>query len=365
MPPIAHSPPVQRLGKAMGRFGRRLSDFLLDLIFPVPAPRLLPAPDAVKKVLLVRPNFRIGNALLATPLIEALQTRFPDARVDVLTADSTRSIFERSEAARIHTTTRRSILRPWIVFSLFRTLRREGYDVALEGGMGSFSGGLWCWLCGAAFRVGVDGRNRRFINVPLGPVHPRHAYDWAVEVATRLGSSCSDHPVLRALSEDREEAAEVWREAGVLQEDGSVRPYIATFVGGHLEKRWAGDRWVALIRALEERGLPVLVLVGPEEIGLAKRIAAQVDAGACVVAPGSLGRLAVLLGEARVVVSTDSGPMHLAVAAGATLLTLVLTRTSLRYTPRGERDATLVAPSADEVLQAVIERLPPGGTRAD
>ncbi len=357
--PLLHAPWVQRIGKFSGRLGRQISDFLLDRIFPIPSPVALPDPEIPRKVLLLRPNFRIGNALLATPLIDALKRRFPRAEVGVLTTDATQVIFERTAADRIHTTTRRSVGRPWLAVALWRELRREGYEVALEGGMGSFSGGLWAWLCGAPIRVGVDGRNRRFLNVPLGELHPKHAYDWSLEVARRIGSDCADHPVIELRTEDHAEARDVWREAGLLREDGQVRPHIAAFVGGHLDKRWGNANWVELIQALAARDLPVLVLVGPEEIGLARELARTAGTGAFVVAPGPLGRLGALLREAELVVSTDSGPMHLAVAAGATLLTLVTAETSRRYTPRGPNDATLVHPSAATALQEILTRLPP------
>lgn len=349
---IAHAPIVQRAGKRAGRLGRLLLDGLLDLVFPVPAPQELPPEDTIREVLLVRPNFRIGNALLATPLVGALKKRFPHARVSVLATDATRVIFERTEADRIHTTTRRAVRRPWLVLTLFRELRRRRYDLAVEAGMGSFSGGLWTWLCGAGLRAGVVGRNRRFLNIPLPELHPPHAYDWAVGVASALGAEALDHPQIEVREEDREAAREIWQEAGLLRDDGSLRPHVATFVGGHLDKRWGNRNWVELIGALAERDRPVLVLVGPEEMQLAREIAAHAGENAFVVPPGPLPRLAAILGSAELVISTDSGPMHLAVAAGARLLTLVTAETSKRYTPRGKDDRTLIRPTPAEVIEA-------------
>lgn len=349
---LAHKPTLQRLGKRAGRLGRVVLDRVLDLVFPAPAPIGLPAEEEIREILLVRPNFRIGNALLATPLVGALQARFPRARVSVLATDATRIIFERTPVERIHTTTRRSVSRPWLVWRLFRELRQCHYDLAVEGGMGSFSGGLWTWLCGARFRVGVTGRNRRFLNVPLPELHPDHAYDWTVEVAAALDAEATDHPEIDLRDEDHEAARLLWEEAGLLRADGSLRPHVATFVGGHLDKRWGNDNWVELIRALGEHERPVLVLVGPEERELAHEIAQSAGPNAFVVAPGPLPRLAAILGAAELVISTDSGPMHLAVAAGARLLTLVTAETSKRYTPRGPQDRTLIRPTPAEVLAA-------------
>jgi ADP-heptose:LPS heptosyltransferase len=82
-------------------------------------------------------------------------------------------------------------------------------------------------------------------------------------------------------------------------------------------KRWPAARYAELADSLARQGLSCAVVVGPAEV----RLAAKVTAAARSALP-ALGadldsvELAALLARARVVVSNDSGPMHLAAAVG-------------------------------------------------
>ena len=53
--------------------------------------------------------------------------------------------------------------------------------------MGSFSGGLYSFLSGARYRIGVEGRGERFLNVLLPRPVCQHAYDDAVLLGEALG----------------------------------------------------------------------------------------------------------------------------------------------------------------------------------
>ena len=82
-------------------------------------------------------------------------------------------------------------------------------------------------------------------------------------------------------------------------------------------KRWPPDRFGALAGILRERhGLASVVLWGPGEEGVAEAVAAA-SAGAAVAAPRTeLPGLLALSRAARLFVSGDTGPLHLAAAAG-------------------------------------------------
>ncbi len=80
-------------------------------------------------------------------------------------------------------------------------------------------------------------------------------------------------------------------------------------------KRWAAEGYVEVINRLHAAGIPVALAGTPNERALCETIAA-----ACAAAPQNLaGRtdlaeLMALLAQARIVISNDSGPLHVAVA---------------------------------------------------
>ncbi len=354
---LRHHPALKRLGQRSGRGLRHFTDRLLDLLVPTPPPRPLPAVDTVKRVLLVRSNFRLGNALLATPLVGALQRIWPQARIDVLATDATADIFSRlPEIGKIHQLSRRFVARPLGAFRLLRELRGERYDLAIEGGMGSFSGGLASSLSGAGLRVGADGRNRRFLDVPLKAIEVRHAYDWVPELARQLGGHALDRPTFPLHPAEIADARQCLSGFGLLEPSGEPMPYAVAFVGGHLKKRWPIERWREVF-AQVAADLPILVALGPEEAHLAAGIAGPGTAGRLhVLPPGTIGRLGALFASAQVVATTDSGPLHLAAGVGARIVAVVSAAASERYLPRGPGDIVLRSPKPVEVAEALCER---------
>jgi len=344
---------AQRLGHAIGRAGREISGRVLDAVLPMRPSTSLDDVGDVRRLLLVRPNFRIGNTLLTNALVLGIHERFPDARLEILTGDTTTSLLAELPIDAVHLMSRSFVRKPWEFVALFWRLRRERFDVAIEAGFGSFSGGLYAFLTGARHRVGYEGRGARFLTVRLPRVGVDHAYDDAVVFARALGSSCPDRPVYRQTAVEEEDALRFLRETG-LAASGEVAPFVAVFVGGHLHKRWPHDRWQALLRRLEAEGVPLVVFVGPEEATFAPELRAALPASVRIVPPQSLRRFAALLARARLLVTIDSGPMHLGVALGVPILALLQSEKSLFYRPRGEEDRSIARPSVDAAAAAVL-----------
>jgi len=349
---IAHHPAAQRIGYRCGRIARYCVGRVLDRLLPVAANTPLDQVREVRRVLLVRPNFRIGNTLIASPLVLALRRRFPGARLDYLSGDTTASLLEHLPVDAVHSVSRRFILRPWQFVALFVRLRRMHYDVAVEAGMGSFSGGLYTLLTGARYRIGVSGRANRFLNVRLAHPKTAHVYDSAVAFARLLGADCPDHPVYAISAEESARAAVILRDIGLMR-DGAVQPFVGLFVGGHQSKRWPAPRWLDMARALGAAGARAVIFAGPEEGQGADRMRRDFGAAAVVVPPQPLRTFAALWSRAALVVTPDSGPMHLAAAFGVPTIAILQSEDSLKYRSRNPLDVVLMRAGIDEVVAAV------------
>jgi lipopolysaccharide heptosyltransferase II len=82
-------------------------------------------------------------------------------------------------------------------------------------------------------------------------------------------------------------------------------------------KRWPPERFTALADALALQGRACGLVVGPEETALGAAVSAAARAPLPVLgADLDPSELAALLSRARLLVSNDSGPMHLAAAVG-------------------------------------------------
>lgn len=344
---------ASRIGSALSPLGRRILQRTLDLFLPVEPNVPLADLGEVRRILLVRPNFRLGNALISSPLIAALRTRFPGACLDYLGGEGTLSVLDGLAVDRRIVMSRGFVLRPWRFVALFLELRRRRYDLAIEGAMGSFSGGLYTWLSGARHRLGVPRRNERFLDVRLPPTPVAHAYDGPVAFAAHLGVECADRPTYVVDPVEARAARELLGARGLLAADGRLTSFVALFVGGHGKKRWPVERWIALVEALRDDGVRAVVLVGPEEVDGLPELRRSLVGIAEVVEPQPLRIFAALLGAAGLVVTPDSGPMHLAVAVGTPVVAVLASRSSTFFRPRGTADVALVEPDVADVVAAL------------
>lgn len=99
------------------------------------------------------------------------------------------------------------------------------------------------------------------------------------------------------------------------------RPTIGLFPGSNASsRRWDADRYASLARRLTREGVRVLVFGGPQEMRLTAQVAGE--AGIDLGGRTDLPMLAAGLASCRLLVSNDSGPMHLAAAVGTPTVTL-------------------------------------------
>ncbi len=347
-------PGGQRVGHATGRAGRHTLGRLVEALLPRSARVSLEDVRGVQRVLLVRPNFRIGNTLMTNAIIPALRERFPAARLEYLTGDTTIALLDNMPIDEIHPMSRSYVARPWEFVALFRRLRRLHFDVAVEAGMGSFSGGLYSYLSGARYRIGIEGPGERFMNVLFPRPVCMHAYDDALEIGDALGMGCSDRPLYEVGEGEAAAGIEVLGGLGLVDTVGAVRPFVAVFVGGHLHKRWPNERWLEFVGALDDAGVPFLVVLGPEEASQEEVFRAALGAQGRVLTPQPLRIFAAVLAQCGVLVTPDSGPMHLGVALGVPTIAFLTGEDSRFYEPRGASDRAAVTPTASEAVELVL-----------
>lgn len=355
----SYHPAAQRVGMYFGRLGKRLLAYILDLIIPLPENLPLTAVHDVRRVLLVRPNFRIGNTLIASPLVLALSQRFPGAQLDFLSGDKTATLLANLPLSTVYSVSSRFIIRPWQFVALFWRLRRLRYDVAVETGS-SFSGGLYTFLTGARYRIGATGKGDHFFNLRLPHVFPEHIYDRPVAFARLLGADCPDHPIYVVSAAETARAEAILHAIGFVA-DGQLQSFVALFVGGHQKKRWPLSEWLELARALGAAGRRVAVFLGPEELRFREQLRRGLVGLAEVISPQPLRIFAALWSKAALIVTPDSGPMHLAAALGVPTIAILQTERSLKYCPRKPEDVVIMRPKAAIVLAAVM-RHPRGAT---
>jgi heptosyltransferase-2 len=135
-----------------------------------------------------------------------------------------------------------------------------------------------------------------------------------------------------------ETAAVALDRAGLDREDR--RPLIGLFAGAEFgpAKRWPLDRFGEVARRLRrlDSGARLLLIAGPKEVSLAVDLHTMTNRLAPVVGPNlDLAVLAGVLAALDLLVTNDSGPMHLAAAVGTPSVALFGPSDPRRTSPRG------------------------------
>ena len=229
--------------------------------------------------------------------------------------------------------------------ALSRELRVGAYDVVIDA-QGLAKSAVAAWVSGAALRVGHDRPRARegawlvaHRRVPTTAVH-------VIDQQRDLGRALGTRPTtawsfpLPAWGAERRWAAD-W-----LAEVRLTRPWMLNVGAGWPSKVWPEERQIGFARAAAERGLPLVLVWGsPGERLVAERIIDAADYGV-LAPPTTLPQLAGLLAQAAVVVSGDTGPLHMALAVGVPAVGLFGPVPAERNGPRGWGYRTLQAPGA-------------------
>jgi heptosyltransferase III len=346
--------------------GRAILLALIRLLFPR-APSSSPAIDSgqIRKLLVVRTDTRVGNVLLTTPLVRALRKGLPRARVDWLVAAGKESLVE-GLADRLLPFRKEDFFRHPLRFASFVLgLRRERYDVVIEAGHWHAFSFTSLWLTrftAAPIRIGhARGLADRFLThlVERDPAHLREVAA-KLELLGPLGMGSDGEQMDTTVDRDprvQQAAAAIVPPEGpqlVVLNPGARKP----------SHRWPAQNYGELARRLQEsHGVRTLVLWGPGEEELARQVEQASGGAATLAPPTNLALLAAVFRRSALVVTNDTGPMHLAVATGAPVVAVLMAEDGGRWShARRFAGVPVRAGSADEVqgvLEAVRAQLEP------
>lgn len=316
-------------------------------------PRALPSISQIDRLLIVKTS-SIGDVVHALPVAEAFKKARPSLSVGWLVRRRCADVLAGNpHIDRLHVVNDKPNVGDLV--RLRDELHSCGYQCALDM-QGLFLSGLCTWLSTAPIRLGID-RNREqnalFMTHPIIPGKPagrrgvdgitatdRHAVDILYGFAEALGAPM-DHT---EFAEQPYLAADPQTDL-----DAAIRalpsPRIGLSVGASSAyKRWPAAHWSILADRLTATGAGVVFVGDKRDAETVKSVLAGCSAQGLVVdASGktTLRQLAAVLRLCDVVVSADSGPMHLAVAVGTPVVALFGSTNPDRTGPYGRRNTVL------------------------
>lgn len=314
----------------------------------------------IERIIVIRPNYRIGNAVLSTAIIDPLRLKYPGASIDFLATDKTAGLFRNLPVGKVATLSRSAIFRPWRLVSLARSLRAGRYDLAVQLEDGSLTGLVISRLVGARYVIGKPRGSACWYDVNIRE-DVDHAYDTASVFSKALGVACLPRPQLVFGPEEEARAVSTLESLGVPAPQGNLAPYVALFVGGHADKVCPAEFWTELCRGLNHLCHPFVVFVGPEESAIAPVLEQAVAAlpHGRICPPRSLREFAAMLGQASSIITPDSGPMHIAAALQVPIIAMARSQRSKAFIPAYDDTRIVWNLDVHGALQAVQELMPP------
>ena len=270
---------------------------------------------------------------MATPTLTALRRRFRQSHVIFLARPYVTDLLDGAgwmdevlfwPGGKTKTTRREGFAR------LACELRRRRIDLAVLLA-NSFRSALLASLAGARQRVGYDRDGRgllltdRLVAQRLdGDFVPISLVRYYNAIGAFLG--CRHFPDALTLPsglEDDQRFAEICRQYGI----DSKRPLVVVNPGAAYgqAKCWLPARFAELSdRLVDTQAAQVVVTCGPGEISIARRIEANLQRDAIVLAddPLSLRELMALIRRCDLLVTNDSGPRHIAAAYGVPVVSI-------------------------------------------
>jgi heptosyltransferase-1 len=229
------------------------------------------------------------------------------------------------------------------IMSLRKALRSCEYDAVIDL-QGAVRSAVVARLAGCRRLIGeAEPRERAACCLFSQTVATRgaHVIEQDLELASAIVGDELE-PVRPWLPVDP--AAEAWADT-ILPPAAIPAAVLINPGAGWGAKRWPVERYAAVARGLAERGLRVLVNVGPGEEPLAEAIVEQ-SGGAATPVVCSLSQLIALTRRVALAIAGDTGPLHLACALGRPVVGIYGPTDPSRNGPFGARFKVLRSPES-------------------
>jgi len=284
-------------------------------------------PEKMEKILVIKLR-AVGDVVLSTIVLANLRAAFPKSRIDFLTESASKEILLSNPALNQVIVVEKSRLSGLSFFKrlkqnlrVLKNVRNQKYDYVFDF-FGNPRSAFITWISAAKVRVGYDYRVRRLAyNVVVASrANKVHEADWHLDALSALNLPTNSRQLDVSIGRGSQNFAETfWTQAKL---DGQ-RTIALNFSGGWPAKRWPLDRFAHLADRLQEiYDANILIIWGPGDRERALELQSLATKKTILIPEANLAQLAAILEKADVLVTTDSGPMHIAAAMGTPCVAL-------------------------------------------
>jgi ADP-heptose:LPS heptosyltransferase len=268
----------------------------------------------------------IGDQLLFFPTLETLKQQYPQSSIDVIVEPRAKVAYRICKFVHevlIFDFKDRNGLADYL--NLLGIIKDREYDMAITLGQ-RWTVGFLLWLNGIPTRVGYQSKSSWFINYPAPLNTDQYAASMYHDLLKGLNINTPCPPIQIKLTEtDLKWAIAEQKDLNVKENEyllihgGSSQ--LAKLKG--IDKIYPVEKWQQVLTQIQEQRpeLPIVVIQGPEDQEFITQLKA-VSPSLKVIEPLDLAKLGAFIAGAKLMLCTDSGPMHLSVGVGTKTIAL-------------------------------------------
>ncbi len=292
----------------------------------------------MERILVVTVNW-LGDALMTTPVFEAIKLKFPEAYLGVMAPERVTDVFTDNPFIDrvIIFDEKKNQKGLFAKLNFIRSLKKEKFDTVFLIHR-SFTKALICWLAGIKSRIGY--RRFKSLFILTSPVSPPknilHRQDYYLSLFENQGISFNEKTPVFYISGQIQQKVNVSFQA--------IRQKHKYIVGMNPSANWEAKRWPAENFAeladhlIKKHQAAVLFIGTKKERQLIAQVTKQMKFQAYdFSAKTNLKELGALMKNSDLFVSNDSGPAHLAAALAVPTLVLFGPTAREITAPRGPK----------------------------
>ncbi|OCB70248.1 glycosyltransferase family 9 protein [Flavobacterium crassostreae] len=308
----------------------------------------------VTRILVCRPNPRLGNQLLLTPLLQEITTTFPDAKIDLfVNGNAAPSIFANyKNIQRIIRLPRKPFQSLLEYLKGWMAIRKHKYDIVINVMKNSSSGRLSAQFANGKFKffgddiADLSSQFDDYVHIAKNPVYNFRHY------LSLLGLKDSHRPIasldLKLTSSEIKQASKILEDR--VQNDQKT---IAIFTFATGEKCYTPTWWESFYQSLQKTfpDYNIVEVLPVENVS-------QIGFKAPTFYSKDIREIAAFIANTSVFIGADSGMMHLATASKTPTVGLFSITNAAVYAPYGNSSLAIdTNHTTTEQSMAIIARI--------
>ncbi len=278
----------------------------------------------LNKILIIRPG-GLGDAILLLPSILLLKNRYPDIQIHILAEERNASVFE-----LLYFINKKEIFIYHKISHLYKIFFQK-YDVVVDTEQWHYLSAIVSFFIKARYKIGFASNGRKKLFHFKAPYRQK---EYEVFSFLKLFK-----PILKDINFDfTSPFLKVIKVRKTSQKDLCV----VLFPGASVKERmWPKENFKEIADWLDKRGIKVIVVGGKDEIKIGEYIIQDTLRGINLANKTSLKETAEILVNSKLLLTVDSGIMHLAFAVGTPVVALFGPGIEEKWAPK-DKDSIII-----------------------